>query len=376
MFIVVFIITILILVVIHELGHFFAAKKFNIKVLEFGFGLPPRAWGKKIGETIWSLNWLPFGGFVRLLGEDEVDKEVLDNTRSFAAQHVSKRMLVVVAGVLMNLILAWFLFYIVLGFQNFKAQVPLLSDHKFAGVSQTNEKIVLIGDVNPDSPAAKSGLKQGDRIIAVEGENITDANQFIEKTKQNAGKVISLTISDITKSEQRDTQITPRENPPAGEGPLGVSLGTFEIANLEYKEPVQKIFAGPIHSYNLVTYSWEILSKTVAYSISQKDITPVSQNVAGPIGITNVVKEILNVKNPLIPYLDFMAALSLNLAIINILPFPGLDGGRFFFLMLEAITRKKAHPTIEKYVHSIGLVILLGLIFLVTLSDIKKLLPQ
>src|SRR3990167_9964310 len=103
----VFIVTLLILVVIHELGHFFAAKWFNIKVLEFGFGIPPRAWGKKIGETIWSLNWLPFGGFVRLLGEDEVDKSVLDNTRSFAAQPVTKRMLVVVAGVVMNLILAW-----------------------------------------------------------------------------------------------------------------------------------------------------------------------------------------------------------------------------------------------------------------------------
>src|SRR6185369_11114388 len=104
MFILVFIFTILVLVVIHELGHFFAAKFFNIKVLEFGFGLPPRAWGKKIGETIWSLNWLPFGGFVRLLGEDEVDKAVLENERSFANQHVLKRITVVVAGVVMNLV--------------------------------------------------------------------------------------------------------------------------------------------------------------------------------------------------------------------------------------------------------------------------------
>ncbi|EKD91419.1 MAG: hypothetical protein ACD_30C00010G0005 [uncultured bacterium] len=376
MFILVFIITILILVVIHELGHFFAAKKFNIKVLEFGFGLPPRAWGKKIGETIWSLNWLPFGGFVRLLGEDEVDKEVLDNTRSFAAQPVTKRMLVVVAGVVMNLILAWLLFYIVLGAQNFKAQVPLLSDHKFAGVSQTNEKIILIGDVVPNSPASQAGLSSGERVIAVDSEEVLDANQFIEITKQKAGQPMQLTVSDIAKSDQRILEITPRENPPSGEGPLGVSLGTFEIANLEYKEPLQIALSGPIHSYNLITYSWEILAKTVSYSFAQKDITPVSQNVAGPIGITNIVKEILSVKNPLIPYLDFMAALSLNLAIINILPFPGLDGGRFFFLLLEAITRKKAHPTIEKYVHTIGLAILLGLIFLVTLSDIKKLIPQ
>ena len=305
-----------------------------------------------------------------------MDKEVLDNTRSFAAQPVTKRMLVVVAGVVMNLILAWLLFYIVLGAQNFKAQVPLLSDHKFAGVSQTNEKIILIGDVVPNSPASQAGLSSGERVIAVDSEEVLDANQFIEITKQKAGQPMQLTVSDIAKSDQRILEITPRENPPSGEGPLGVSLGTFEIANLEYKEPLQIALSGPIHSYNLITYSWEILAKTVSYSFAQKDITPVSQNVAGPIGITNIVKEILSVKNPLIPYLDFMAALSLNLAIINILPFPGLDGGRFFFLLLEAITRKKAHPTIEKYVHTIGLAILLGLIFLVTLSDIKKLIPQ
>ena len=112
--ILIFIVTLLILVVIHELGHFLVAKKFNIKVEEFGFGIPPRAWGKKVGETLVSINWLPFGGFVRLLGEDEIDQKTLQNPRSFAAQTVGKRMAVVVAGVLMNLFLAWLLFYIVL----------------------------------------------------------------------------------------------------------------------------------------------------------------------------------------------------------------------------------------------------------------------
>src|SRR3990167_7871319 len=108
----VFIVTLLILVVIHELGHYFAAKFFNIKVLEFGFGIPPRAWGKKIGETIYSLNWLPFGGFVRLLGEDDEDPKALKDNRSFASQPVWKRIVVVAAGVLMNLLLAFVLFYI------------------------------------------------------------------------------------------------------------------------------------------------------------------------------------------------------------------------------------------------------------------------
>lgn len=376
MFILVFILTILILVVIHELGHFLAAKKFNIKVLEFGFGLPPRVIGKKIGETIVSLNWLPFGGFVRLLGEDESDKEVLENHRSFAYQKVHKRILVVVAGVVMNLLLAWLIFYIVLGSQGFKAQLPLLSPHKFIGVEQKEEGMVVVGEIAPDSPAMLSGIQKGERVLKLDGFEIKNANQLIEYTKTKVGQKMILTLSDFEGVNLRNVEVVPRENPPAGQGPLGVSLGGFDFAVLEYNKPWQKILAGPIHSLNLTTYSWSILSKTIAYSLEKKDISPVSQNVAGPIGITNIVKQILDVQNPLIPYLNFMAALSLNLAIINILPFPGLDGGRLFFLVIEAITRKRTHPVLEKYVHTIGLAVLLGLIFLVTVSDIKKLIPQ
>src|SRR3989344_5492950 len=124
--IIIFILTLLFLVVIHELGHFLMAKKFGIKVEEFGFGIPPRAWGKKIGETLVSINWLPFGGFVKLLGEDEIDKNLLNNKRSFASQSVFKRIIVVVAGVAMNFILAFILFYFILGFQGFKTSLPLL----------------------------------------------------------------------------------------------------------------------------------------------------------------------------------------------------------------------------------------------------------
>lgn len=375
MFILAFIVTILVLVIIHELGHYLAAKKFNIKVLEFGFGLPPRAWGKKIGETIWSLNWLPFGGFVRLLGEDETDKEVLDDKRSFATQAVWKRITVVVAGVAMNLFLAWVLFYIIIAAQNFSIQLPLLTDHKFAGVEQTNQNLVLVGSIAKDSPAEKAGLKDGNRVYEINGIKIKNAEELINITKQNAGKEVTLLVADFQGKDQKTVKLTPRENPPAGQGAIGVSLQSADIAQLNFEKPWQKVLAGPIHSYNLTTYSWEILSKTVSYSFEKKDISPVSQTVAGPIGITNIVREILSVKNPILPYLDFVAALSLNLAIVNILPFPGLDGGRLLFLVIEAITRKKTHAVIEKYVHTVGLFILLSLIILITISDIRKLIP-
>ncbi len=373
--ILVFIITLVILVVIHELGHFLVAKKSNIKVLEFGFGIPPKIFGKKWGETLISLNWLPFGGFVRLLGEDEVDQKILDNKRSFAAQTVSTRIAVVVAGVVMNLVLAWLLFYIVIAAQNFKVQLPLLSDHKFIGVNQTNEKFILIGEVIKDSPAELAGIKKGDRVVSIDGQPLEEAGELIDKTKEKTGQEISLNLTNLQNSETRIVKLTPRENPPQNQGALGISLGTFQIANLNYSENWQKLLAGPIHGLNLIIYSGEILGKTISIAINTKDINPVSQNIAGPVGITAIVGQILSIQNPLIPYLDFVAALSLNLALVNILPFPGLDGGRLLFLGIEALTRKKVHANIEKYVHTIGLVLLLSLILLVTISDIKKFLP-
>ncbi len=375
MFILVFIVTILILVLIHEYGHYIVAKKSGIKVLEFGFGLPPRAWGKKIGETIWSINWLPFGGFVKLLGEDETDADKLHDKRSFARAPIGKRIGIVVAGVVMNLLLAWALYYVVLGSQGFKTQVPLLTDHKFVGVNQTTESVVMIGEVASDSPALAAGIKSGERVLAVNNQPINSTDELSFLIKQNAGKKTILTLSDPQKTEVRTVEVTPRENPPANQGPLGVSLGQVDLAVLNYASPVQKLFAGPIHSWNLASYSWEVLSKTVAVSFQRRDFGPVSQNVAGPVGITNLVKQILDIKNPLIPYLDFMAALSLNLAIVNILPFPGLDGGRFSFLLFEAITRKKPNATFEKYYHGVGLALLLALIIAITVSDIRKLLP-
>ena len=373
MFIVVFIITILILVVIHELGHFLVARKFNIKVLEFGFGIPPRAWGKKWGETLISLNWLPFGGFVRLLGEDESDPETLKNKRSFASQAVWKRILVVVAGVGMNLLLAFVLFYLVIAAQNFKVQLPLLTNYHFAGVKQTNEQVVLVVEVAKGSPAEQVHLKPEDRIIAINGQPIASADQLVAEVKAQAGKPVTLTLTDVQKTQTRVVSLVPRENPPPGQGSMGVALGTFEMANLEYATLGQKLLAGPIHSYNLVLYSGQILGQTIAASFAKKDFTPVSQNVAGPVGITTIIKQILAIKNPLIPLLDFVAALSLNLAVVNVLPFPGLDGGRLLFLVIEAITGKKAHPTLEKYVHGVGLVLIVGLLILSTLSDLKKL---
>ncbi|OGE14813.1 hypothetical protein A3F00_04415 [Candidatus Daviesbacteria bacterium RIFCSPHIGHO2_12_FULL_37_11] len=374
--VIIFIITLFILVVIHELGHFLVAKKFNIKVLEFGFGIPPRAFGKKFGETLVSLNWLPFGGFVKLLGEDETDKKALENERSFASQKVGKRIAVVVAGVAMNLILAWVLFYVVLGFQGFKVQFPLFLDHKFIGVEQKNELSILISSVTKDSPAELSGIKAGQKVVTINDEFVKSREDLVLKTRELAGRELKLTVSDPSGNEFKSVQIIPRKDPPKGQGPLGVSLAEVTIANLHYANPLEKAFAGPIHSINVVAYSGKILGMFISESIQTRKLEPISQTVSGPVGITSVVNTILTeVKNPLLPYLDFVALLSLNLAVMNVLPIPALDGGRLFFLLFEAVTRKRVHAEFEKWVHTAGMVLLLTLMLLVTFSDIKKLFP-
>lgn len=370
----IFIITLLILVVIHEFGHFIMAKRFGIKVEEFGFGLPPRAWGKKIGETIFSINWLPLGGFVKLLGEDEVDKKILENRRSFAAQIVWKRIAVVVAGVVMNLIFAWLLFYIVLGFSGFKTQLPLLLDHHFLGVNQQVETMVVIAKVAKDSPAEKEGLKSGERILAINDEQIKDDKQLVSKIKNLAGKEIKLTVSDLQKRSFRTVYVTSRENPPQGQGPLGVALSGFRVANLEYQTSAQKILSGPTHSWNLTVYSGKIFGRLIGQSLSQGSLEPVSTSVSGPVGISSLANAVLtSSEDSLMPYLDFVALLSLNLAVINLLPIPALDGGRLFFLLIEAISRKRVHAEVERWVHTAGMALLLALIALITYSDIQKL---
>ena len=155
--IIIFIFTLLVLVLIHEFGHFLTAKRFGIKVEEFGFGIPPRVWGKKIGETLYSINWLPLGGFVKLLGEDEIGQP--RSKANFREKPVSQRIIVVVAGVVMNLILAWVIFYSVIIYQNFKIIYP------------TIDQGIYVGFVEKNFPAEQAGVKAGERILKVHNKN-------------------------------------------------------------------------------------------------------------------------------------------------------------------------------------------------------------
>lgn len=386
--IVIFLLFLSILVLIHEAGHFFVAKWFGIKVEEFGFGFPPKALSFKRGETVYSINWLPIGGFVKLYGEDEVGGgklkidnsklKVKDEKRAFYARSVSQRALVVLAGVIMNAILASVIFYVFLLISNFKTELPVagFSVPKLWLVDQQVKNDIIISSVSKNSPAQKAGMKPFTKIISVNGIFVGNTKEFVDVINQNKGKEVELVWQNVKTNQVFQASMTPRISPPKDEGSLGVGFYPFESVVLEYKTPLQKILSGPVHASNLMKYNLEIMGELIGLSFKEKNLGPVSQGVSGPVGIARVVGvigEIPNVKERILQYLNIAGILSSSLAFFNVLPIPALDGGRLFFILIEGITRRKVNPKFEGYAHAIGMAVLLTLILLITFKDILQL---
>lgn len=359
-----FVIILSILVIIHELGHFLTAKKLGIKVEEFGFGFPPRIFGIKRGETLYSINLLPVGGFVKLFGEDSagggsVDLKIKDQSadsqkknkdinRAFYARPSWQRLMVVVAGVVMNFLLA----------------VVIIS-YLFAnqGVALPGKNVKIV-DVLKNSPAQSAGLKIGDAVLFVNSKKIVTNADFINETKKHLGSKVELQI-------KRDNAIlkltlTPRKNYPKGEGPLGVGISNVEVKKyVWYEAPFFGTIEAFKFSYMIAHGLGEMIFNLVLHGTKPS-------GVAGPVGVAELTGQA--VSYGLNATLWFMALLSLNLAVLNVLPIPALDGGRLFFIMIELVTRKKINPKYETYTHAAGLVILLTLMLVITVFDVLRLL--
>ncbi len=401
MFVIVFLLVLSALVLIHEFGHFLTAKFFKIKVEEFGWGFPPRAWGKKIGETLYSINWLPIGGFVKLYGEDEVgggkigkgkneayethstgSGQAKDLNRAFFAKPAWQRAIVVVAGVVMNLILAVLIYYVYLIVSNFNTILPLypsVKDPKFYFVNQETRKGgLLIDEVVKNSPAEESGIKPETRVITVNNEALPNdptkvADFFADTIAENKGKQMRLDLQDIVTGKEYSVTVTPRENPPKGEGALGVRYGyEVPLVVLRYETPGQKAFSGVAHTINLTKYNVQIFGKIFDQSVESKSVKPLGETVSGPLAILFLFQDIFKLpsKDAILTTLNIAGLISVSLAIFNILPIPALDGGRLFFILYEMITKRKVSPKIEGMAHAVGMVLLLGLIVLVTVRDV------
>ncbi|RJQ36286.1 PDZ domain-containing protein [Candidatus Microgenomates bacterium] len=380
-----FLVLLSVLVLIHELGHFFVAKKLGIKVEEFGFGIPPRAFGIKRGETIYSINWLPIGGFVKLYGEDEAgsgkigikkqESRIKDEKRAFFSRPVWQRALVIVAGVAMNALLAIIIFYAFLFISNFKVQLPLISDHKFFGVNQVNSSDIIISGVAKNSPAEKAGITPFSKVTKINGQKVTDIKLFVNLVSQNKGKEVLIEWEDAKTNKKSEARLIPRVSPPKNEGALGVAFFPITMTTLNYQTPLQKTLSGVTHPLNLLSYNFDVMGKLIGISIKEKNAAPLGDSVSGPVGIYSLVGsigKIVDVKERVLEYLNLAGILSISLAFFNILPIPALDGGRLFFILIEGFTGKKVPARVEGYIHAIGMALLLGLIAVITFHDVAR----
>ncbi len=355
---IIFGLTLGILVISHELGHFLAAKRFGIKVLEFGFGLPPKIWQRTIGETTWSLNALPIGGFVRLLGEDEEDLKVRNDKRSFATQPVWQRMVVVMAGVTMNLLLAWLLFYTILFVQDFRIIFP------------TPDPILSVAEVQDDFPAAQAGLKAGERIFTIDNQTFTDSAAAVDYIHQRKDQPVTLTVGTLEGENMHTLTVTPK---PISDTEARIGVAFSPIPFKQYNTPTEKLFSGITYSWDLTRLTFQGLGK-LGTDLGHRDFQNASKSVSGPVGLVGITHSIVQLGlNAIMPYLWFMGVISLTLAIFNSIPFPALDGGRFIFLVYEAVVGKKPNAAFEHWVHMVGMIFLLGLMVVITYSDILKL---
>ncbi|MFZ5366219.1 MAG: M50 family metallopeptidase [Patescibacteria group bacterium] len=371
-----FLIILSILVLVHELGHFLVAKKTGISVEEFGFGLPPRVFGVKRGKTIYSINWLPIGGFVKLYGEDEQPRKPWAcEAGAFFAKPKKIRMAVIVSGVLMNFLLAVFAFSII---------------YAKLGIPTKTDRVKIVG-IAPGSPAEKAGLKEGDIAVWAGGEEIKNTESFIKITQKYAGKMMALEISrekdnpckekvlgawpglEIScKGKNLVFSIIPREKPPEGEGPLGVAISQVEMKFYPLWEMIPR---GTVEGFK-EAFAWTgmIVGALGAMLWQLIRFGTVPKDVAGPVGIFQITGQVS--RTGILSVLQFLGILSVNLAVINILPLPALDGGRLLFILVEAVTGKRSHLKFERWVHTVGMALLLFLILLITINDIARILQQ
>lgn len=335
-----------VLILGHEAGHFVVAKLFGMKVDEFGFGFPPRVWKKRKGETDYSVNWLPFGGFVKIAGEEDGwDSEgkgegalpAEEKKRLFLFQPASRRALVITAGVAVNFLIGWFLTALV-----FMRGIP---------------QALVVAEVEHGSPAAQAGFLPGDAI-----QGFAKADEFVSFTNAHRGEEISIAIK--RGKELRTFAVVPRLHTAPGEGAVGVAV-------VETGEPSHRFFSALYEGLKRSLYlCWLIL---VAFYNVVKNLLfhgVLSKDIMGPLGVFPVAEEVGHLG--FIYLVQLVSLISLNLAVINLIPFPALDGGRLIFIAIEKIKGAPVSKRMESLANGIGFFFLVALMLLVTVRDVSR----
>lgn len=356
-----FIVILVLLIVAHELGHFFAAKWSGMRVDEFGIGYPPKLWGKRIGETEYTLNALPFGGFVRIFGEDETDAARPD---AFSARPRILQAVTLVAGIAMNLLVAYVIISAML-----VPGTPRALDADEVALAPDAE--LVIASALPGSPAARAGFQPGDIVRSVDGTTADfagpDADAFTAYVAaQPAGEPLTFSIDrageDLSVTAAPEAGLFADEPERTALGVSVATVGTVPVSLLE----------APVEGAVL---TWEVVKQTaVGLAHFFASVFTLSANLAqvsGPVGIAGVVGDAYD--QGLTPLLTITALISINLALINLLPIPALDGGRLFFVIVETVVRRPLPTAFVSAVNIAGFAFLILLMVAVTASDIWKL---
>jgi len=356
------------LVVVHEWGHFIAARRGGVEVEEFGIGFPPKVWGKKIrskkSKFIFSINLLPLGGFVRLKGENAEDKR----PGSFGAAPLPTKVKIMLAGVAMNALVAFIMFSVLAA-----AGMPKIVDDQFTVASDTkviqqvqNENIVLVNNVGENTPASAAGMKADDRILAINDQEISNIEEVAELTEGNAGKTVPILVE--RNGEQVTLEATlNKEN--TGQGYLGIASQSgasgIEVRRSTWSSPI--VALGLMKQVSQLTF--EGLGTAVS-NLVRGNTEKASEQVAGPVGIFYILKEGSSIGLGFILFI--IAIISLTLALLNALPIPALDGGRLFVTLLFAALKRPLTRRMEEAIHGTGFVVLIGLIILITIVDVNR----
>jgi len=366
------ILILVVLIVLHELGHAIVAKRNGVVVEEFGIGFPPKAWGKKLKNgVLFTLNWLPLGGFVKLQGENDSARKKGD----FGAATFWQKTKILFAGVAVNWLTAVVLFSILA-----LIGLPKIIPNQFSVLADTNtiSTPVEIGTVSDDYPAAAAGLKPGDKILSVAGQPVETTTQLIEITVANRGETVPVVYE--REGKEATAQVALRD---ADSAVFGATLGQRESIQATWSAPI----VGVVTSAQFTWVTLQGLGQLVgdffgglfgqlnpnetAREAASEQLGRAGASVAGPLGILGVIFPAASEAGPA-QVLFLAAIISLTLAVMNMLPIPALDGGRWFVMAAFRLFKKPLTKDREETIHGIGFMALMGLIILVTISDVTK----
>lgn len=351
--VVTFLVVLAVLVFVHELGHFLAAKLSGVRVDEFSVGFPPRIFEKICGETKYSIGCVPFGGFVKIFGENGEEGD-----RAFVQKNRLIQFFILIAGILANVIFGWLLFSIAL-----MSGLTISTDGAPAQF-MTNERIAIMDVISP-SPAASAGFSANESIVSANGKAVSAIADVQNAVKNSKGSPVQFSVKEIGGTIE-NISVTPAKDAAAGNYEIGIEMDTVGEAHIPFfsalydgarltRTTIENIFAG---FYSLVADAFK----------GRNDLGSVS----GPVGIAKLVGEAEQIGFAYL--LSFTAFISLNLAVINLVPFPALDGGRILFVVIEAIRRKNISAKTANAVNSVGFAILLVLLLVVTIKDVLHIL--